>query len=173
MHSTCPRLCLQPKWTVTQECLLLSLKTVHEICSAPKYSVVIVFFLKAWDILLIEKHYFKMKRASLALPQNKITIVSISTGFPSREPHLEDKEGIWGLSGCLYPIGKPQNHLIRIDFPSSSSFLFSCFINLLLIRSNVWWMPFFILNKWNHKNKSISAAFNNIHGNHAHLISLK
>jgi len=129
------------------------------------------FFLKAWDILLIEKHCFKMKRASLALPQNKITIVYISSGFPSRYPYLEDKEGIWGLSGYLYPIGKPQNHLIRIDFPSSSSFLFSCFINLLLIGSDVWWMPFFILNKWNHKNNSISAAFNNIHGDHARLIA--
>lgn len=130
------------------------------------------FFLKAWDILLIEKHYFKMKRAFLAPPrQKKITIVCISTGFLSRDPYLEDKEDIWGLSGYLYPIGKPQNHLIRIDFPSSSSFLFSCFINLLLIRSDVWWMPFFTLNKWNHKNNSISEAFNNIHGDHAHLIA--
>lgn len=31
-------------------------------------------------------------------------------------------------------------------------------------------MPFFILNKWNHKNNSISAAFNNIHGAHATLL---
>lgn len=130
------------------------------------------FFFKAWDILLIEKHYFKMKRAFLALhTPPPITIVYISTGFPSRDPYLEDKEDIWGLSVYLYPVGKPQNHLIRIDFPSSSSFLFSCFINLLLIRSDVWWMPFFILNKWNHKNNSISAAFNNIHGDHAHLIA--